>query len=251
VKIKTSCGGGPREIILRLAYLPYDDVEPPPPGELDRLVMRCRAEGTHLIIGCDANAHHTSWGSTNTNNRGESLFNYIMANGLDTMNKGNRPTFFTSNRQEVIDITISTFYAGNVIKDWHVTEEVICSDHRYVRFTVTGIDCLVEFYRNPSRTDWEPFGTDLLGCLRNMADRITNFIDLETAAEQFQDAIVFAYNENCPSTMWRNNRNTSWWNQDLAERRRFRRLFNAAEESGNWTDYKRTLTDYNKALREA
>jgi len=54
-----------------------------------------------------------------------------MANGLYIMNSGNRPTFVTSNRQEVIDITIATLYAGNFIKDWHVTEEVSCSDHRY------------------------------------------------------------------------------------------------------------------------
>jgi hypothetical protein len=168
------------------------------------------------------------------------------------MNKGNRPTFVTSKRQEVIHITIATFYAGNFIKDWNVTEEVSCSDHRYIRFTVTGIDRVVEFHRNPCRSDWESFRTDLLGCLRDMKDRITNFIDLETAARQFQHAIGFAYNENCPSTVRQNNRNTSWWNQDLAERRRkFRSLFNAAKKSGNWTDYKRTLTDYNKALRQA
>jgi hypothetical protein len=81
-----------------------------------------------------------------------------------------------------------------------------------------------------------------------MKDRITSFIDLETTVRQFQDAIVFAYNENCP-TVWRNNRNTSWVNQDLAERRRkVCRLFNAAKKSGNGTDYKRTLSDYNKAL---
>jgi hypothetical protein len=85
-----------------------------------------------------------------------------------------------------------------------------------------------------------------------MTDRITNFIDLETAAKQFQDAVTFAYNENCPSTVRRNNRNTYWWNQDLAARRRkVRRLFNAAKKSGNWADYERTLTDYNKALRRA
>jgi hypothetical protein len=106
VKIKTSSGGGPREIILGSAYLLYDD-EPPLPKEWERLVMSCRAEGTHLIVGCDANSHHTSWGSTNINNRGESLFNYIMVNGLDIMNRGNRPTFVTSNRQEVTDITIA------------------------------------------------------------------------------------------------------------------------------------------------
>jgi splicing factor 45 len=67
VKIKTSADGGPREIILRSAYLPYD-IELPPPGKLERLVMGCRAGGTHLIIGCDANAHHTSWGRSNINN---------------------------------------------------------------------------------------------------------------------------------------------------------------------------------------
>jgi hypothetical protein len=119
VKIKTSGGNGPREIILRSAYLPYDDVEPPPPGELERLVMSCRTQGTHLIISCDTNSHHTSWGSTSVNNRGESLFNYIMANGLDIMNS---PTFVTSNRQKVIDITIATFYASNLVEDWHVSD---------------------------------------------------------------------------------------------------------------------------------
>jgi hypothetical protein len=42
-----------------------------------------------------------------------------------------------------------------------------------------------------------------------------------------------------------------WWN-DLAERRRrVCSLFNAAKKSGNWTDYKRSLIDYNKALRQA
>jgi hypothetical protein len=42
-KIKMLCGGGPREIILELAYLPYGDTEPPPPRELERLVTGCRA----------------------------------------------------------------------------------------------------------------------------------------------------------------------------------------------------------------
>jgi len=210
VKIKTLGGGRPWEIVPGTAYLPYDDVEPPPPGELERLVTGCRANGTHLIVGCDANSHHTSWGSTHINNRGESLFNYIMANGLDIMNRGSKSTFVTSNRQEVIDITIATVYVGNCIKDWHVTEEVSFSDHRYVRFTVTGIDRSVEVYRNPRMTDWESFRTDLLGCLSDMTDKISNFSDLENAAKQFQDATVLAYNENCPLAVRTNNRNISW-----------------------------------------
>jgi hypothetical protein len=84
-----------------------------------------------------------------------------------------------------------------------------------------------------------------------MPDKIRDCTDLEIAAQQFQDATAFAYNENCPLTARKYNRNTSWWNQDLAARRReVRKSFNIAKRSGNWTDYKRNLTDYNKALRQ-
>jgi len=97
-----------------------------------------------------------------------------------------------------------------------------------------GIDHSVITYRNPHRTDWESFKTDLSGCLSGMTDKIKNFTDLEIAANQLQDAITFAYNENCPLTMRKNNRNTSWWNQDLAVKRmKVRRLFNVAKKSGN------------------
>ena len=115
-----------------------------------------------------------------------------------------------------------------------------------------GIDHSVITYRNPRRTDWESYRTDMSGCLSGITDKINNFTDLEIAANQFQDAIAFAYNENCPLTVRENNRNTILWNQDLTvKRREVRRLFNVAKKSGNWTDYKRILTDYNKALRQA
>ena len=125
------------------------------------------------------------------------------------MNSGNKPTFVTPNRQEVIDITTAPVYVGNCTKDWHVTEEVSCSGHRYIRFTVTGIDQAVDVYRNPCRTNWESFRTNILSCLSDMTDKISNFADLEIAAKQFQEAIVLAYNENCPLTMRMNNRNIS------------------------------------------
>jgi hypothetical protein len=143
-------------------------------------------------------------------------------------------------------------YAKNLVKDWHVSEKVSCSDHRYIRFTVMGINHTTVTYRNPRRTDWDSFRTDLSGCLNGMTDKINNCTDLEMVANQFQDAFAYAYNENCPLTVRRNTRNTPWWNQDLAvKRRKVRRLFNVAKKSGNWTDYKITLTEYNKALRQA
>jgi hypothetical protein len=77
-----------------------------------------------------------------------------------------------------------------------------------------------------------------------MPDKTRDCTDLELAAQQFQNAIAFAYNEKCPLTVRKYNRNTYWWNQDLATRRReVRKLFNIVKRSGNWTDYKRNLTD--------
>jgi hypothetical protein len=61
--------------------------------------------------------------------------------------------------------------------------------------------------------------------------------------------LFVAYNQNCP-TLRQKSRNISWWNKDLAARRReVRILFNAAKKSRDWTEYKRDLTDSNKALR--
>ena len=94
--------------------------------------------------------------------------------------------------------------------------------------------------------------TDLSGCLSGMTDKINSFTNTEIAANQLQEAIAFAYSENCPLTVRENNRNTSWWNQVLTvKRRKVRRIFNVAKKSGYWTDYKRNLTDYNKTLRQA
>jgi hypothetical protein len=213
---------------------------------LEMVVMGSRAWRTDLIIGCGANSHHTSWGSTNINNSGESLFNCNLANVLDIVNKGNKPTFVTSNRHKVIDITIASLYDGNFVKIWNVTGEVTSSDHRHIQFTVTGIDCSAKVYCNPHRTDRVSLRTDLSGCLGNMTDKIINWIDLETAARQFQDAIVFAYNENFPLTV-RSTRKRRDGIETLQRTGGFRKVFNAAKNSGNWTVYK--SLDYNKSLR--
>jgi hypothetical protein len=75
---------------------------------------------------------------------------------------------------------------------------------------------MVEVFRNPCITDWESFRTDLSGYLGSITDNITDFMDLETAAGQFQDAII-CVNDNCPLTM-RNNTNVHWCNRDIAEK---------------------------------
>ncbi|XP_043072259.1 uncharacterized protein LOC122322860 [Drosophila grimshawi] len=55
---------------LLSVYLAYDSAGPPPDETTRTLVQECEKHSIGLIIGCDANALHTQWGSTGTNPRG-------------------------------------------------------------------------------------------------------------------------------------------------------------------------------------
>ena len=63
VAILTECvsESSTERIIVCSAYLPGDDNLP---VEFVKLLDYCHSNNRHLIIGCDANAHHTIWGST-------------------------------------------------------------------------------------------------------------------------------------------------------------------------------------------
>ncbi|XP_036327145.1 uncharacterized protein LOC118739741 [Rhagoletis pomonella] len=54
-------------ILLASCYMPHD--EEAPPNELRRLVGEAEKAKRPLIIGADANAHNTVWGSGDTNER--------------------------------------------------------------------------------------------------------------------------------------------------------------------------------------
>ncbi|EDV98578.1 GH22326 [Drosophila grimshawi] len=47
----------------------YDSAGPPPDETTWSLVQECKKHSIGLIISCDANAHHSQWGSTGTNPR--------------------------------------------------------------------------------------------------------------------------------------------------------------------------------------
>jgi len=73
VTVKCIEGGAERRPVVCSAYLPCHYVDPPLSSELEELFRYCENENIYLIVGCDSNAHHTAWGSTNCNGREESL----------------------------------------------------------------------------------------------------------------------------------------------------------------------------------
>ena len=244
--------GHQQEIFVVSAYLPFDSTEPPPSTEMKRVIDYCIQNNKKLVIGCDANAHHIIWGSTGNNRRGENLLEYLVSKKLSILNLGNEPTFVTTTRREVIDITLGTNNIEDLVEDWHVSNEPSMSDHRHISFKIRAGLKERYSYRNPRKTDWESYKEDLDTYLKGISRDIRTVIDVELAVDQLQHAILSSYHQNCPTKPACSSRLVPWWNHELSRlRAKTRRLFNLAKRTGNWADYKLALTSYNKAIRKA
>ena len=95
-------------MVFGSVYLPYDSTDLPPSTEMVSLVNYCSHNNYPLIIGCDTNSHNLCSESTGNNNRGDALLEYLATTDLNISNKGNKPTFVVTGRQEVIDMTLAT-----------------------------------------------------------------------------------------------------------------------------------------------
>ncbi|XP_037939932.1 uncharacterized protein LOC119673149, partial [Teleopsis dalmanni] len=127
-------------ILVTSAYMPHDD-EAPPEGVL--LVQNfAQTEKLALLMGCDANARHSLWGSSEINDRGESLFDFILKCNLEVCNKGNTPTFIfpsTDDRvgwEEVLDIALCSTSGSLALNDWRVSARNSFSNHKYIMFVM-------------------------------------------------------------------------------------------------------------------
>ena len=102
------------------AYMALE--EPDPPVILKELLSFSDRDNIPTVIRTDANAHHTVWGSSNVNTRCKDLLTYCTRANLHFCNVGNKPTFRTRKRKEVLDLTLINRNAGNSIMDWHVSD---------------------------------------------------------------------------------------------------------------------------------
>jgi len=79
------------------------------------------------------------WGSTNCNDRGEVLVEFLNSLNLEILNQGNEPTFCSGYMQEVNDITLGSFGLLESITGSGVSLEPSLSDHRHILFTLQGL----------------------------------------------------------------------------------------------------------------
>ena len=250
VSLQVPTARGTSEVFIASAYFPGDTSEAPPP-ETAAFIKFCREKNKPFIIGCDANAHHTVWGSTDINSRGECLLDFLSTNNIDICNTGDTPTFVNSIRQEVLDLTLCSPIVSEKIKDWHVSDETSLSDHKHILFTWMGETLMQVEYRNPRRTNWDLYRQTLFQQY-TFSNKIRSAQQLELASEKLSQSITSAYTHSCPTKAVTSNRDVPWWNKKLAKLRKMtRRLFNRAKITLNWSLYKQALSEYNREIRKS
>ncbi|XP_063534976.1 uncharacterized protein LOC134744959 [Cydia strobilella] len=249
--VKIQNKGGGKALIFSSAYLPYEAADPIT-GQLRDLAVYCSQANTDLIIGCDANAHHVIWGSSDVNRRGEKVLDFLVSSSLQLLNKGNEPTFVNARRGEVIDITLASNNASSKISSWHVSGEISLSDHRYICFRYkTKIQLEIIRKRNPRNTDWLAFKSDLKAELGDLKGKLNSISDIELESDRMVQAVYTAWANNCPEKKILAKK-VPWWNPEIAKlRKETRAVFNDAKRTKDFQHYAQKLTEYSKAVRKA
>ena len=252
VRVITGGADARKTIILASAYLAYED-KAPPANIIRDLVNHGTRHNLDLILGCDANAHHTVWGSSNVNRRGDALLDFVVSSSLQLLNRGNKPTFVEARRAEVIDITLASNRASRKIYDWHVSEEITGSDHRYIcfRYSPATTPTAAVLRRNPRHTNWNSFEADLRIELGKPKGKLNSIIDVEFETDRIVQAVSSAWIENCQEKKTLSKK-VPWWNSELVRlRQQTRKAFNTAKVTKDFTPYSRALTKYNTEVRKA
>lgn len=239
------------ELVIASAYFPGDDSSDPPPAKVRELITFCKQQKVELLLGCDANAHHTSWNSSNINKRGEHLYNYLMNHDLNVLNQGNEPTFVANGREEVLDLTICTHNLIPLLTNWHVSNEQSLSDHRHICFQLNKNILSLEAPCNPRRTNWALFSGLMETEARNFPVNFNTTQEIESASISIQDTLMYCYNLST-SKLPKHNNEPRWWNKDLERLRRLSRsLFNKRNDPYYKSLYNKSRNQYRYELRKA
>ena len=227
----------------------------PPPLLLRQTICEAKRRGIAAVIGADANAHHTIWGSTDINVRGESLLDFIINNDLQICNRGSEPTFVTSSRREVLDLTLTSAYNLKV-SSWKVADEHSFSDHRYIAFEVTGKPTKFVPFRNFKNTNWDAYSRILASKLPECPAQVAvNSAELESNVDEFSAACISALNLSCPLKSHCRRSRPPWWSSTIQQlRSKSRKSFNKAKKSGlptDWDAYKADLRAFKSEVRKS
>lgn len=245
---------GKPTLLLASMYLPYEEVDPPSQA-VRTLVEVSMLRGHDLVIGCDANAHHTLWGSTDINKRGESLFDYLLSTNLIISNRGETPTFYNRIREQVIDVTLVSDSDSVRIEDWRVSLECSFSDHHRILFSIDlSLGGKIP-YRNPRKTNWIKFRSIVQSIPPPVMEDPVSIQNVESSVNMLTKTLTEAYLQSCPERVPSNRVHQPWWTPELKIlRTESRKLFNKAKKNKkdeDWENYRLSFNAFKRETRRA
>ncbi|XP_055387850.1 uncharacterized protein LOC129616296 [Condylostylus longicornis] len=183
-------------LILISCCMPYDSEAEPPPEKFRQAIRMWRHD---VLIGCDAHAHHTLWGSSNVNQRGESLVNFLSSTNLCVCNRSCDSPFVVRNRSEVLDLTLATNLGTLMASNWMVSEKSSPLDHCWIRSRITLQLEMRAPFKNSQRANWDGYSAALES---EMARRVQELIrrgkSIDSAVECLSAVMREAFEANCP-----------------------------------------------------
>jgi hypothetical protein len=90
---------------------------------------------------------------------------------------------------------------GDLMTNWHVSDELSLSDHRYIVFQVGELEVTRFTYCNPKRNSCESYQEDLKANLGVVSGPIHSVRDVELAADLLHQAIPSSSHQHCPARM--------------------------------------------------
>ncbi|KAJ8946187.1 hypothetical protein NQ318_001699 [Aromia moschata] len=182
--------------------------------------------------------------------RGKMLLEFLTLSGMQIANRGSVPTYFTPERQSVIDLTLCSTELLSQVVSWRVSLEVSLSDHRHIFFGLDeSIQLIENGYRNPRATQWDLYLEDLEGRLIGIPSRYESEADVEVVLNRLNSAIIESFEANCPLKQRSSSSKTPWWNSHVEAHRR--KVTKGTKNPNHWEDYKSAQREYKKVIRDS
>ena len=200
------------------------------PEPFVKLAEHCLSHRHGLIIGTDSNAHHTTWGNSTSDTRGQKLLACLAQYGLLWYNNG-KHTWRRNNQTSAIDLTLANDFAPK-IEGWDTNPDFSLSDHALIEFVINLNNEKIPINRirsfNKKKVDWEIFREKVSHKIQAWS-REKSYIktfhnlhkqklkDLNSQVNKLNEILNKSFIESCPPTYIRKPKKHIWWTKNLTD----------------------------------
>ena len=240
------------------------------------------ANRSSILFTLDSNSRSRTWYDKLTNERGKKLEEFLISKQLFILNEESEMKTFQSSRgSSNIDLTISNHRLLKEVKEWKISEEESCSDHKIIQFCIgqynvqqTGniLQCTKYIVRGENHKRFEAFLTqeiakemcgtcweDIKYLDKYISSQIANTEDMEDIVNKFSEALTTACNKSFKrgrALMKTNKYKTvPWWTEDITIARKrvnaFRRKYQRTKNNNNLREQRQTEYKVEKAQYQA